>query len=52
MSMGFWVYIKLDPALTEELTEETVKQVCDDIHYNVAGVIGIVPADPETYVGD
>jgi hypothetical protein len=38
MSMSFWVRIDLDPALAESASPDNIKQVCEEIEGNVAGV--------------
>jgi len=52
MAKSFWAQIQLDEALIESLTEADVKQVCEEIESHVSGVWKVVPADPETYVGE
>lgn len=55
MNTSFWVQITLseDQDLPAEgLDEATVKAVCEEIEGNVAGVVKVTPANPETYVGE
>lgn len=45
----FWALIQVDEELTNS---DQVKEICDEIRYNVAHVLNATPAPEDTYAGN